>query len=766
MANEYLKPQIPLKDLNSENYFYPLTTLDQIIIGNSRLSAYLQENNGKLKINNLENIVGEGLTSNRSLFFNANQNLTSSENIFINNDSLAINKTSITDGYNFEVNGNSYLNGTLLTQGARIQKVTIIPSQDGATAAGWRRCCSIESIYNYGNFLMFLSGGWNSGAPTVATLSFNLRNGQASISIIHCGFVGRISKIRLVKDDSATNKYWLDCYDEGATDSTSALYATFIGNVYINNITTNNEIYSAGVTAAAEIELVSIIFKSGVNIGTTNKIAFYSNNSTISSASRVELLDNYLISNDRNGTTVDVRANGLLIYGQTYGNDAAPMLSNTAGVFRFGDGGPQIIFNTSNNGRGLNAQAGALIFTDHDAAAAGASFHFVSTESTDNNGGSLTVTAPRFRARVGLTIGQNSDNTGYQLHVNGISQLMNRIDFNHTADGALLRNYYNSTWYNLIRNHNNGNVSISASSSGLYIGYENTNSIYCVRATRIQYNTPNLFLKDTNTAADTYSIIRFGNHSNDNGAFIFLNGPSRAADGGANTFTIRNNIGNLRLNNITYVTGQLHIQGGMNWPAPQNIICTYTANNQECSFDLTSGSYTGCYWHVWSGKNSGSILQCFNDDRHSWAFKLYGAVWNDYAEFRETKQEIEPGRCIVETGKGDLILSTKRLQEGCEIVSDTFGFAIGQSKQCNTPTAASGRVLAYPYEDKNLFKPGKPVCSGPNGTISIMTDKEARLYPWCIIGTVSEIPDYKEWQCGDEKTEPLKVNGRIWIRIR
>ena len=85
------------------------------------------------------------------------------------------------------------------------------------------------------------------------------------------------------------------------------------------------------------------------------------------------------------------------------------------------------------------------------------------------------------------------------------------------------------------------------------------------------------------------------------------------------------------------------------------------------------------------------------------------------------------------------------MQEGCEIVSDTFGFAIGQSKQCNTPTAASGRVLAYPYEDKNLFKPGKPVCSGPNGTISIMTDKEARLYPWCIIGTVSEIPDYEEW---------------------
>ena len=30
MANQYLKPQIPLKDLNSEDYFYPLTTLDQV----------------------------------------------------------------------------------------------------------------------------------------------------------------------------------------------------------------------------------------------------------------------------------------------------------------------------------------------------------------------------------------------------------------------------------------------------------------------------------------------------------------------------------------------------------------------------------------------------------------------------------------------------------------------------------------------------------------------------------------------------------------
>ena len=117
MANEYLKPQIPLKDLNSENYFYPLTTLDQIIIGNSRLSAYFSEDNGKLIFNNIDgDSVGgsinlDGIIANRTLFV-VFDSLLSSENIFINNDSLAINKTSITDGYKFEVNGVSGISDT------------------------------------------------------------------------------------------------------------------------------------------------------------------------------------------------------------------------------------------------------------------------------------------------------------------------------------------------------------------------------------------------------------------------------------------------------------------------------------------------------------------------------------------------------------------------------------------------------------------------------------------------------------------------------
>ena len=78
------------------------------------------------------------------------------------------------------------------------------------------------------------------------------------------------------------------------------------------------------------------------------------------------------------------------------------------------------------------------------------------------------------------------------------------------------------------------------------------------------------------------------------------------------------------------------------------------------------------------------------------ATKVRGAVFNDYAEYRESLIK-EPGRCVIETGYGDLELSAKRLQLGGSIISDTFGFSIGETDKAKTPIAVCGRVLAYPY---------------------------------------------------------------------
>lgn len=141
--------------------------------------------------------------------------------------------------------------------------------------------------------------------------------------------------------------------------------------------------------------------------------------------------------------------------------------------------------------------------------------------------------------------------------------------------------------------------------------------------------------------------------------------------------------------------------------------------------------------------------------------KVYGAVWNDYAEYR-ISDCLEPGRVVCEYGDDTLSMSTRRLQPGANIVTDTYGFSIGKTSEAQCPIAVSGRVLAYGYEDRDEFRKniGRPVCAGPNGTVSIMTDEEYIKYGYCTIGTISAVPNYEEWG-----TEKVKVNNRIWIKV-
>lgn len=189
--------------------------------------------------------------------------------------------------------------------------------------------------------------------------------------------------------------------------------------------------------------------------------------------------------------------------------------------------------------------------------------------------------------------------------------------------------------------------------------------------------------------------------------------------------------------------------------SPNACYTTDLSNSSSENMYITSdGSiyfYTNC--QTYANKKTGVYINTSG--------ALYGAVWNDYAEYRQTVNEVKPGQVVVENGDGTLRLSTERLQPGCEIVSDTFGFAIGETDECKTPIAASGRVLAYTYEDRNSYLPGDAVCSAPNGKVSRMTREEIINYPERIIGTVSEIPTYENWGTGN-----IKVDGRIWIRIR
>ena len=143
-----------------------------------------------------------------------------------------------------------------------------------------------------------------------------------------------------------------------------------------------------------------------------------------------------------------------------------------------------------------------------------------------------------------------------------------------------------------------------------------------------------------------------------------------------------------------------------------------------------------------------------------------GAVWNDYAECRESDCE-DFGYVLTETGKDNLVKTSVRLQHFAGISSDTWGFSQGETDKAKTPIAVAGRVLAYTYQDRNNYKPGDCVCAAPGGTVDIMTREEIIQYPDRIVGTVSCVPEYEEWGGGElSDRPPVKVNKRIWIKVK
>ena len=142
---------------------------------------------------------------------------------------------------------------------------------------------------------------------------------------------------------------------------------------------------------------------------------------------------------------------------------------------------------------------------------------------------------------------------------------------------------------------------------------------------------------------------------------------------------------------------------------------------------------------------------------------ITGAVWNDYAEYRESDCQ-EFGRVLIEKGDDTLTTSSYRLQPFAGVSSDTWGFCQGETEKAKTPIAVAGRVLAYPYQNRNNYQQGDCVCAAPNGTVDIMTREEIINYPDRIVGTVSCVPTYETWGAGDR--DPVKVDGRIWIKVR
>ena len=128
---------------------------------------------------------------------------------------------------------------------------------------------------------------------------------------------------------------------------------------------------------------------------------------------------------------------------------------------------------------------------------------------------------------------------------------------------------------------------------------------------------------------------------------------------------------------------------------------------------------------------------------------MHGAAWNDYAENRhfEGAENIEDlvGHVVCEDGKGNLVLSTERLQPCSYIVSDTYGMTIGEG---NIHVAVAGKVSVIVEEPVEL---GDCITAGANGKASKMSRQEIVNYPDRILGIVTKVSDEDE---------------KVWVEIK
>ena len=249
-------------------------------------------------------------------------------------------------------------------------------------------------------------------------------------------------------------------------------------------------------------------------------------------------------------------------------------------------------------------------------------------------------------------------------------------------------------------------------------------------------------------ASGTWGINITGTSGNSN--WLNTNSTLQYGASGLNYFNISGTAGSAANANQTPTADWYHIirMNHANSSGYYTDIASCFHNNNMYMKRVASGTSSG-WLHIWVQGNS-----------------VTGAVWNDYAECRESDCE-EFGYVLMEVGDDSLTKTTERLSHFAGVSSDTWGFSQGETDKAKTPIAVAGRVLVYPYQDRNNYKPGDCVCAAPGGTVDIMTREEVREWPDRIVGTVSCVPDYEEWGGGeDADRDPVKVNGRIWIKVK
>lgn len=304
----------------------------------------------------------------------------------------------------------------------------------------------------------------------------------------------------------------------------------------------------------------------------------------------------------------------------------------------------------------------------------------------------------------------------------------------------------------------NGSFRVKVDGSYYDIPIYNIAGIKVTNATNADKTTAANLTTTTNAVAYyTNTTGTFGSKASANGVLYATSangalqwGTLPVAQGGTGCTSIDDLKTALGISSLPYVKldGSTTMTGALKTNSTNDGI-TGTTNGDSLPSTISKNTSASIY-------TKGGICAEYN----IWAKRVFNAVFNDYAEYRTTIN-LTPGHVVIDKDDGSLVCTSTRLQPGAQVISDTFGHAMGQTFQANTPIAVAGRVLVYPYQARENYHAGMAVCSAPNGTVDIMTREEIKEYPDCIVGIVSEIPEYDTWG-----SDNVKVDGRIWVRIK
>lgn len=353
---------------------------------------------------------------------------------------IVINNGLNPDGYtqkvyvphSFRVGGTAFLNDYLFG-GSSVNSCKTVSANDTATAKANRIGIYYDPDNDTGE-LTFRSNASGSavvaqvvlvdktGAVTYAGGTFNaaivLKNGSTINGNTYTGGVKKVSFSDGIQTNGASsmsgyaNRLGGGAYIDGTLRLENALGVSYGGTGQTTGKNAANYFLNALDTGSSTPVDADYYISQYVNGGTTTTTYHRRPMSALWAYIYGKGDSRYLKLSGGTVTGI-LKMNGTSIhlYGTTIGNTASAMVSGTAGLFSWGDAGPQITFDTNATPGG--SQAGAIIFTDHDTAGAGVSWHFVSNQ-TD-----WTVTSKRFHARTSISIGTDLPVTGNAFSVTG-----------------------------------------------------------------------------------------------------------------------------------------------------------------------------------------------------------------------------------------------------------------------------------------------------------------------------------------------------------